>query len=57
MAMGQQEQMLATEGVVEVDDGEHGIDRELTTTEAHEIAVWGYLMMQYNLKVLGEIHA
>ena len=44
------EQMHATTGVMEVNNAEHGIDRELTTTEDHEIAVWGYLMTQYNLK-------
>jgi hypothetical protein len=44
------EQMHATTGVVEMDNTEHAKDRELTTTKDHEIAVWGYLMMQYNLK-------
>jgi hypothetical protein len=44
------EQMHTMMGVVEVDNTEHAIDRELTTMEDHEIAVWGYLMMQYNLK-------
>jgi hypothetical protein len=28
---------------------EHNIDEELTTGCKQEVAVWGYLMMQYNL--------
>jgi hypothetical protein len=35
------EQLHATMGVVDVDDTEHTIDKELTTMEDHEIAVWG----------------
>ena len=33
-----------------VDDTVHQIDPELHTTSEDEIAVWGYLMTQYNLK-------
>ena len=34
-----------------IDDTEHIIDAALATTNKDEIAVWGYLMTQYNLKV------
>jgi hypothetical protein len=35
---------------LDVDDTVHDIDPELHTTSKDEIAVWGYLMTQYNLK-------
>ena len=35
---------------LDVDDTVHQIDPELHTTSEDEIAVWGYLMTQYNLK-------
>jgi hypothetical protein len=35
---------------LDVDDTVHQIDLELHTTSEDEIAVWGYLMTQYNLK-------
>jgi hypothetical protein len=33
-----------------VDDTVHQVDPELHTTSKDEMAVWGYLMTQYNLK-------
>jgi hypothetical protein len=40
----------ATTSDLEVDNVIHHVDLELSTTSAHEVAVWGYLMTQYNLK-------
>jgi hypothetical protein len=34
----------------EIDYTEHTVDKELTTESEDEMAVWGYLMTQYNLK-------
>ncbi len=48
---GQQiQQMHVTTGKVEVDTTEHAIDKELTANNKHKVAVWAYLMTQYNLK-------
>jgi hypothetical protein len=38
-----------TSDMVDIDAMEHNIDEELTTGCKQEVAVWGYLMMQYNL--------
>jgi hypothetical protein len=35
---------------LDMDDTVHQIDPELHTASEDEIAVWGYLMTQYNLK-------
>jgi hypothetical protein len=42
-------QMHATMGCMELDDVEHESEEELTTSDKHEVAVWAYLMTQYNL--------
>ncbi len=39
-----------TTSTLDIDDTEHIVDTALTTTNADKIAVWGYLMTQYNLK-------
>ena len=39
-----------TSTIAEIDSTEHAIDAELTTNSEDEMAVWGYLMTQYNLK-------
>ena len=39
-----------TSSNLDVDDTVHQVDPELHTTSEDEIAVWGYLMTQYNLK-------
>jgi hypothetical protein len=45
------EQLHATTSIMgEIDDTRHAIDAELTTKSEDEMAVWGYLMTQYNLK-------
>jgi hypothetical protein len=43
-------QMHATTGCMELNDVEHASDKELTTSDKQEVAVWAYLMTQYNLK-------
>ena len=35
---------------IEVDATEHTVDVELTMNSEEEVAVWAYLMTQYNLK-------
>ena len=45
------EQLHATTSIMgEIDKTKHAIDAELTTESEGEMAVWGYLMTQYNLK-------
>jgi len=45
------EQLHATTSIMgEIDDTKHAIDAELTTESEDKMAVWGYLMTQYNLK-------
>ena len=45
------EQLHATTSITgEIDDTKHAIDADLTTESEDEMAVWGYLMTQYNLK-------
>ena len=39
-----------TASYFDIDDTVHMVHPESCTTDEHEIAVWGYLMMQYNLK-------
>jgi hypothetical protein len=39
-----------TSSNLDVDDTVHQVDPELRTTSKDEMAVWGYLMTQYNLK-------
>ncbi len=39
-----------TSSNLDVDDTVHQVDPELHTTSKDEMAVWGYLMTQYNLK-------
>jgi len=39
-----------TSSNLNVDDTVHQVDPELHTTSEDEMAVWGYLMTQYNLK-------
>jgi hypothetical protein len=39
-----------TSSTADTDDTEHVVNTELTTESKDEMAVWGYLMMQYNLK-------
>ncbi len=41
---------VATSSDLNVDNVVHQVDPELCTTSKDEIAVWGYLMTQYNLK-------
>ena len=41
---------MTTSSNLDVDDTVHQVDPELHTTSEDEIAVWGYLMTQYNLK-------
>jgi hypothetical protein len=51
--MTKEERLLATTtSPIEpmIDDTMHEIDPELCTTSQEEMMVWGYLMMQYNLK-------
>ncbi len=43
-------QMHTTMGCVELNDVEHESNKELTTGDKHKVAVWAYLMTQYNLK-------
>jgi len=44
-------QLHATTSIMgEIDDTKHAIDADLTTESEDEMAVWGYLMTQYNLK-------
>jgi len=40
-----------TSSNLNVDDTVHQVDPELHTTSEDEMAVWGYLMTQYNLKL------
>jgi hypothetical protein len=43
--------MMAFQGTtMKVDDVQHIEDAVLTTTSADKLAIWGYLMTQYNLK-------
>ncbi len=44
------QQMYTTAATVKIDDRLHVVDKELMTMHKHEIAVWDYLMPQYNLK-------
>ena len=45
------EQLHATTSTIaEIDSTEHAINAELTTKSEDEMAVWGHLMTQYNLK-------
>jgi hypothetical protein len=45
------EQLHTTTSTIdEIDSTEHAIDAELTTKSEDKMAVWGYLMTQYNLK-------
>jgi hypothetical protein len=44
------EKMHATTATLKLDDMVHVVDKELMKMHKHEIAVWGYLMTQYNLK-------
>jgi hypothetical protein len=44
------QQMHATTATLKIDDMVQVVDKELMTMHKHEIAVWGYLMTQYNLK-------
>jgi hypothetical protein len=44
------EQMHTTTATIKIHNAEHVVDKELMTMHEHEIAVWGYLMTQYNLK-------
>ena len=45
------EQLHATTSITgEINDTKHAIDADLTTESEDEMAVWGYLMTQYNLK-------
>jgi hypothetical protein len=43
-------QMHATMGCMELNDVEHESDKKMTMSDKHEVAVWAYLMTQYNLK-------
>jgi hypothetical protein len=43
--------MHATTATLKLDDTVHEVDKELMTMHKHKIAVWGYLMTQYNLKL------
>jgi hypothetical protein len=40
-----------TSTIAEIDSTEHAVDAELTTESEDKMAVWGYLMTQYNLKL------
>jgi hypothetical protein len=42
--------MHTTTGCMEIDDKEHESNKELTMSDKLEVAVWAYLMTQYNLK-------
>ncbi len=44
------EQMHTTTRTIKINDTVHVIKEELTLHHGHEVAVWGYLMTQYNLK-------
>ncbi len=44
------EQMHSTTATIEINNAEHMVDKELMRTHKLKIAVWGYLMTQYNLK-------
>ncbi len=44
------EQMHTTTGTGKINNAEHVVDKELIMMHKHEIAVWDYLMTQYNLK-------
>ena len=39
-----------TTSTLDIDDAEHIVDTALMMANADKIAVWGYLMTQYNLK-------
>jgi hypothetical protein len=42
--------MHATTEIIKINNMALIIDKELTLHHSHEVAVWGYLMTQYNLK-------
>jgi hypothetical protein len=53
MGMTREERLHATmwsDTEPPINDTEHAIDQELLMDSEDEIKVWGYLMMQYNLK-------
>ena len=39
-----------TTSTLDIDDTEHIVNSALMATNTDKIAVWGYLMLQYNLK-------
>jgi hypothetical protein len=44
------QQMHTTTATLKINDMAHAVDKELMTMHKHKIAMWGYLMTQYNLK-------
>lgn len=48
--IGEHLHATTSDAVEEVDDTEHVVDVELTTESEDEMAVWGYIMTQHNLK-------
>ena len=44
------QQMHTTTATLKINDTVHVADKELMMMHKHEIAVWGYLMTQYNLR-------
>jgi hypothetical protein len=42
--------MHTTTATVKINNAVHVVDKELMTTHKHKLAVWGYLITQYNLK-------
>jgi hypothetical protein len=47
---GDNEQMHATTSVPKINNTVHTANKKKTMTHIHEVAVWRYLMTQYNLK-------